>query len=409
MVKSRYLTAQEAAEELGVSLPTLYAYVSRGLIHSESAGGSGRNRRYHLEDIEKLKARKEVRRNPTAAADSALHWGAPVIETAITLIEDGHLYYRGLDAIDLAKSHSVEEIAALIWTGHIEDAEILFHGHIPEISPIWETICPHLDNLTPLERLQLALPLAAANDLAAYDLRPSAVAQTGARILAVIVGVLTGQYPSRTDIARTLQAAWAPDDPLAAHLLNAALVVCADHELNVSSFTARCVASGGSTPYAVVIAGLAALQGAKHGGLTERVEAFFREAGTPDSVRPAIAGRLKRGESLPGFGNRFYPEGDPRGRLLVDLVTRAHPHLPEVELATAIVDTADELMDEHPTVDFGLAALASALKLPEGAALALFALGHTIGWIGQAIEQYRIDTMIRPRARYIGDSPNGEN
>ena len=91
----------------------------------------------------------------------------------------------------------------------------------------------------------------------------------------------------------------------------------------------------------------------------------------------------------------------------MDLVGRAHPHLPEVELATAIVDTADELMDEHPTVDFGLAALASALKLPDGAALALFALGHTIGWIGQAIEQYRIDTMIRPRARYVGDSPNG--
>ena len=47
-------------------------------------------------------------------------------------------------------------------------------------------------------------------------------------------------------------------------------MLCADHELNVSSFTARCVASAGSTPYEVVQAGLAALQGFKHGGQTRR-------------------------------------------------------------------------------------------------------------------------------------------
>jgi len=42
------------------------------------------------------------------------------------------------------------------------------------------------------------------------------------------------------------------------------LVLCADHELNVSSFTARCVASAGSHPYAVVTAALGVLEGPKH-------------------------------------------------------------------------------------------------------------------------------------------------
>ena len=43
--KAAYLTAEDAAQELGISVATLYAYVSRGLIRSEAAGGSKRSRR----------------------------------------------------------------------------------------------------------------------------------------------------------------------------------------------------------------------------------------------------------------------------------------------------------------------------------------------------------------------------
>ena len=50
-----------------------------------------------------------------------------------------------------------------------------------------------------------------------------------------------------------------------------------------------------------------------------------------------------------------------------------------------------------------LATLAQTLGLPPGGAVALFALGRTIGWIGHAIEQYASGTLIRPRARYVGE------
>ena len=60
---------------------------------------------------------------------------------------------------------------------------------------------------------------------------------------------------------------------------------------------------------------------------------------------------------------------------------------------------------DKPTIDFALVTLARALKLPEGAAITLFALGRTIGWIGHAIEQYGRDEIIRPRARYVGTMP----
>src|SRR4051812_13347265 len=95
MPKSRYLTAKEATDLLGVSPATLYAYVSRGLIRSEAIEGDSRVRRYHSEDVQKLKERKANRKNPAQVARSALHWGAPILESALTLIADGGLYYRG--------------------------------------------------------------------------------------------------------------------------------------------------------------------------------------------------------------------------------------------------------------------------------------------------------------------------
>jgi citrate synthase len=239
----------------------------------------------------------------------------------------------------------------------------------------------------------------------AYDLRPTAVARTGARILRLLAATAVGGGSAETGVARTLQQGWVPDEPQAAALLDAALVLCADHELNVSSFTARCVASAGTTPYAVTIAGLCALSGVKHGGNTGRVEAFLKEVGTAARARDVIAGRLRRGEPIPGFGHPLYPEGDPRGRALLEAAAAAYPEAPAVELASTVVEEASELIGERPTIDFGLVILSLVLSLPAGGALALFALGRTVGWIGHAIEQYQSDQMIRPRARYIGEQP----
>ena len=113
----RYLSAGRAAEELGVSVATLYAYVSRGMTRSEAAEGKKRNRRYRAEDVRRLKERKERRRDPDGVVEGALHWGTPVMESGITLIDEGRLYFRGRDVVELAGHKSIEEVAALVWTG----------------------------------------------------------------------------------------------------------------------------------------------------------------------------------------------------------------------------------------------------------------------------------------------------
>ncbi len=150
------------------------------------------------------------------------------------------------------------------------------------------------------------------------------------------------------------------------------------------------------------MAGLAALQGVKHGMYIEQVEPFLREVGTPQRAQVVIANRLKRGEQLPGFGHRLYPEGDPRGGALLELMAKVYADSPATALAHAVIGQARRVIGEYPTIDFALAVLAGVLHLPSSAAPALFALGRTIGWIGHAIEQYQLDQLIRPRARYVG-------
>ena len=115
---------------------------------------------------------------------------------------------------------------------------------------------------------------------------------------------------------------------------------------------------------------------------------------------------MRRGEQIPGFGHHLYPAGDPRARLLIQLLSRRYPDSPNIALARAIIKQARRISDQMlPNIDFAGALLARTLELPAHIAVAIFALGRTIGWIGHALEQYQIDRLIRPRARYVGPPP----
>lgn len=388
------MTAREAAGALGISLPTLYSYVSRGMVRSEAVEGGRRSRRYRAEDVRALVERKEGRRDPGRAVEGALRWGAPVLASGITLIDGGRLYYRGHEVVGLAAGSTIEEVAELIW-----DQEGVFSG-VEGSDRRVQRILQELDALSPVGIFQAVLPVAAEADPVGYDFRPVAVARTGAKILRLMAGVVGDGGGGRA--AEKLGRGWCPWEPRAVGLIDAALILCADHELPVSTFAARCVASAGATPYAVVQAGLAALAGVRHGGQVELAGAFLREVEGEGDARRIVAGRLRRGEVVPGFGHPLYPEGDPRGEALLRLASEALPGSPDVELTGTVIEEVRDLTGERPTVDLALATIGRALRLPAGGAVALFALGRTVGWIGHAIEQYAAGTPIRPRARYVG-------
>lgn len=402
MNEAHYLTSQEAADALGVSRATLYAYTSRGQLRSESVAGQPRERRYYRQDIERLRERKEARRDPAKAAARGLHWGSPVLESGITLIHDGKLYYRGRDALKLAQKGTLEEAAELLWAaepgelGHAFDQpRVLSPSHLAQLRACAKD--------GPLSRMQAALPLAGAVDLASYDLRAGHVRLTGARIVRMLTAVIVGRH-SEMPIHRALQAVWAPKKPAAKEAIRMALVLCADHELNTSAFVARCAASAGASPYDVVSAALATLKGYRHGGATERLSALFAEVGKAERARAVAANRLRRGENLPGFGHPLYPAGDPRAALLLK-AAEAAGNKKEWRFVRHLARAGAELLQAQPNLDFGLVAVARTYGLPDNAPLVLFALGRTIGWIGHAIEQYALGDLIRPRARYTGPAP----
>jgi citrate synthase len=394
---SPWIAAADAARLLRVTRATLYAYVSRGFIRSQGMPGLPRQRGYAREDVERLRRRTEERRDPQKAAARALHFGVPVLESSITCIDGARFSYRGHDAVHLSRARSVEEVASLVWCGHFDErfpavGRLVAHaGRQPAAMPF-------------VPRAQAILAAASVRDPRAFDWRPPGAAVTGWRILHLLTQAATRSRDAGPSIERALARAWGVG-VRGEDVLRGALILCADHELNVSSFTARCVASAGSHPYAVVIAGLAALEGTRHGGASARVESMLGSLRRARPLARAMAERLRRGEALDGVGHPLYRDGDPRARALLDLLGERYAKSAELTFALEVADAADAATREKPNIDFALATLARVLRLPAGSALALFAIGRTIGWIGHAIEQHATGQLIRPRAKYVGVVP----
>jgi citrate synthase len=387
-----FLTARQAADRLGVKLDTLYAYVSRGRLRSVMVPGV-RERRYRSEDVEALLDARSGTRPPLNSDPEAL---MPVIGSSICLIENGRFYYRGQDAVRLSEEATIEEIARLLW---LDEAASEF----PDASGL-----PRPARAAPasglIERCQIKLAQLGDEDLSALDLTRARVARTGWRILRELAACIAPTMPSHEPIHRQLAAAWRSRGA-GADLLRRCLVLIADHELNPSTFVARCVASTAATPYAVVMAASSALSGGRHGGETARTEGLFKELLEGEDPMAVMAGRLARGERLPGFGQPLYPEGDPRAVAILAALAQAAPETHG--LATTAAELGLRLTGRHPNVDFALAAAAMGLRLPRNAALGMFIIGRTVGWIAHAIEQYESGVLIRPRARYLGPRPGG--
>lgn len=396
-----YLTSDEAASQLGVSTATLYAYVSRGLIRSIKTGGTQRRARaYMAEDVYRLLSSREVRQSAGKAGEQR----AGALESRIALIENGHLYYRGLDAVELARTHSLEQVAAILWEG----GEVDFGEVDTESFSAARQQCTQIaGDLPPMNRALIGLGLA-ANGHGQFWMRDGAsTIKAGSLALEVMVSCVTGHAPSADPIHLRLARAWGVSAKGASEILRMALVLCADHELNPSTYSVRCIASTGTNLLLALAGGIAAMLGPRHGGATATARALIRECKREARSQDYLLARLQGGEQFPSFGHRLYPDGDPRAALLLQELQGLRQSQASMDVVLDIAATVHRATTARPNLDFALAAVEEVLKLPSGSALSLFAIGRCVGWVAHAREQAMIDSApIRPRAIYIGPRPD---
>lgn len=392
------LSATEAARILGVSLPTLYSYVSRGLLAS-SASGPARRKRYPHEDVLRLAARRGDARRGGQTAVAAMHWGMPVLETQISHIADDQLLYRGCDAAALAGHATLEAVACLLWDDEqadyfMADAPVLPEGLLARALAL-------APEAAPLARAMAMLPLL-AQCLPAAGPQPQAMLQSGPMLMRLLAAILLQTAPSALPLHRQVALAWGAD-ALQADLIRAVLVLLADHELNASTFAVRCVASTGASLPAALLAGLGALSGDRHGGGSAAARRMLAGALAAARRQEFIASYYTGiAPELAGFGHPLYAHGDPRATYVLQRLAPLAQDRPRLAAILSACAAAGQVLDARPNADLALAVLELAFDWPEAAGMTLFALARAAGWIAHAAEQAGAATLIRPRARYVG-------
>jgi citrate synthase len=440
----RWVDSRTAARHLGIQQRSLYAYVSRGQVRS-MAGAQGRPRLYSLADLERLRVRRDARAGHGAVAAGAMRWGEPVLDSAITAITPRGPAYRGRLATELAESGArFENVAELLWSGHLPVTPVLWPRAAVPLAQLGKLV-PY--GARPLDIMPLLVQIAALGDPQRGDDRPDAIIGRGRALIPLLAAALAPDFAAATvtraigapSVAAIAARALGLEDSAAA-ILDVALILLADHELNASSFSARVAASTDADPYACITAALATVSGARHGSAAERIARFADEVGSPENARAVIRALRKKGDSPPGFGHPLYPGGDPRAEPLLTIAAtlvetttrtgmtkRARTILAVIDAATAKSRSedaraaqsrrddgrgarrtdearaaADEARAAQPNVDIALAALIAALGAQPAAGSGLFALARSAGWLAHVIEQRAAGFLLRPRARYTG-------
>ncbi len=382
-MSARWLTAEQATAELSVSRQTLYAYVSRGRIGVMAAPEEPRRSLADAADVHRLAERKRDGRSRRAVAASTISWGEPILTSAITRIEGGgwNIATRMRLGCRLVRRWKRSRRCCGRWMGCRDRGLRRRWPRARGPAGVAERCIAAIADLAMAGRWTGRTESVLADAMRILDL----VAWAASGLPGVVV------KPSALPMHVRLAAAWGVG--VGADMIRRALMLMADHELNASTYATRVVASTRAPLGACVLGGLAALVGPLHGGVTNELRAFLAEPAVVADAAGAVATRLARGERVPAFGHPLYPNGDPRAAALLS-------RLPARGAARQVAEAMRVATGVPPNIDYALVVVEQQLRLPVGAAFALFAVGRTVGWIAHALEQWQSRKLIRPRAVY---------
>jgi citrate synthase len=411
----QFLSAKDAAQLLRIKPQTLYAYVSRGWLHS-TGHDKRRGYLYRRDDVERLRARGRARAEGGLYKSGAPRWSEPIVQTTITAISPAGPVFRGHSALELARrGHSFESVAELLWSGvWTEDRAPWQEGRTPlSLDALIELVSAGVGSVDIIKLFSMLVMSLAARGSEGDDLREGNTIVAARRLLTSLpgcIGYLTpaGHYtgarsPSAEGGASLagliLASAGVPTTSAATRAVNAALVLLADHELTPQTFAARLAASSGASLYFCVLSALSAHSGSRIRRACDKVEDLVTTAETTVQLRDRLAGELSA-HPVPGFDHPLYPDGDPRAAYLLELARELGDQNNGSANVGVMIDQAAIELRARPSVEAGLVALCHALEFPRGSAGALLTISRCAGWMAHVIEQRLAGVMLRPRARF---------
>jgi len=354
--------------------------------------------------------------------------GIVVAKTELSLVDgqNGLLVYRNHWARDLAIHHTFEEVAHLLWYGHLPNDQELANlkKKLKENRELPSHVTEALDRIPAdvdmMSVLRTGVSLLGESGHGWPPTIDQVISLTAKMplIVAYRQARLEGREPlaSNPDLDHTANYLYLlkGEMPKPAHVraLDAYLILTQEHGMNASTFAARVVTSTQSDLISAITAAIGALKGPLHGGAPSEVTEMIEAIGSKENAEPWMRRKLENGERLMGFGHRVYKTVDPRATALRVVASELSGKDPWFDLATHVEQVGEKLLAEykpgrklHTNVEFFAAAVMRAVGLDDTIFTPTFAVSRVVGWSAHVLEQAKNNRIIRPQSEYTGIVP----
>jgi citrate synthase len=352
--------------------------------------------------------------------------GVVAAKSSICFIDGvaGRLVYRGYEIGDLVENSSFEEVAYLLWDERLPRRAELSElrqqlgasaALPPHVMSILRALPPETQ---PMDALRTACSALAATDTEVDENTPQVNRRKAVRLTAQFPTIVTAFHrlrnqkePIAPDPKLSLAANFLfmmtgkrPHDTLT-RVMDAALVLHAEHGMNASTFAARVTAATLADMHAAITAAVAALKGPLHGGANQDVMNLLLECGTPDAAEKKVREMLSSGQKVPGFGHRVYRTFDPRATFLRKMSRQLGEDAGNTkwyEMSERLIPIVKEMKNKDPNVDFFSASAYYTMGVPIDLFTPIFAVARVTGWTAHVMEQHKNNRIIRPTDDYEG-------
>jgi citrate synthase len=353
----------------------------------------------------------------------------PVAESAVSFIDGkrARLEYRGIAVETLARESCFEETAWLLLKGdlptqrQLAEFEDQLRHHRRLKYKLKDLIRCLPENGHPMDALQAAVAAMGmfypARDVGNEQVRWESCVRLIAKLPTVVAAFHRLRYGDeaidpRDDLDHAQNFYWMlfekVPSPAVRKVIDACLILHAEHTMNASTFSGRVTGSTLASPYCVISAAIGTLTGPLHGGANEEVLDMLDEIGALENVRPWVEDAVSRKKKIMGYGHRVYKVKDPRASVLQELAEHVFSETSRPKLYDIAVEMERVMAGLlgpkgiYPNVDFYSGIVYQALGIPRDLFTPIFAIARVAGWLAHWLEQMQNNRIYRPEQIYVG-------